>query len=165
MHDMVSHLHALDQNMDYNLVTENDLYTRDIRILKMLSRRAIDISPIRSGKIASAVVIRNDIISLGENSLKSHPFQFKYGRNPESIFLHSEVDAIRSSLNHISVEDFHRATLYISRVKRISSQNKKDWVPGNACPCDGCATAIIAFGIKRVVFTTDTMGSYGEWYR
>jgi tRNA(Arg) A34 adenosine deaminase TadA len=126
---------------------------------------AIDINPINSSKIASAVVIKRDIISLGQNQMKSHPFQFKYRKKPDCIFLHSEISAIKSALNHIPPSSLRRSTLYIHRVKRLSSHNHTDWRSGHDMPCSGCTRAIVEFDIRRVVYSTDIDGEFGEYRR
>ena len=52
-------------------------------------------------KFAAAVVYRNRIISVGMNSMKSHPLAAKYRKNPHAIFLHAEVAAIKNALREI----------------------------------------------------------------
>ena len=127
---------------------------RDMRIMDFLRRQAID-NDIRSrAKLAAAVCIKNRIISLGTNQLKTHPFQKAYAKNSEAIFLHAEINAIRNSLNHLSPEDLKQATLYVYRVKR-PEEKSINWVNGMAKPCTGCMGAIVEFGFKRVVYTTD----------
>ncbi|NDB61641.1 hypothetical protein EB001_24855, partial [bacterium] len=48
-------------------------------------------------RFAAAVVYRNKIVSVGYNRRKSHPFQAKFAKNPEAIFLHAEVHAIKNA--------------------------------------------------------------------
>jgi deoxycytidylate deaminase len=59
-------------------------------------------------------------------------------------------------------DDLRDSTLYVHRVKRKSSLNQKDWIDGLALPCEGCTSAIMSFGIKRVVYSTDEQDIYGE---
>lgn len=113
-------------------------------------------------KLASCLVLRNEVISIGFNSDKSHPIQKKFSRNSESIFKHAEIDCIINALKHIEKDELQKATLYIYRVKK---QNKEDrsWVDGLSKPCNGCCKAIEHFGIKKVVFSTDENGIYNSY--
>lgn len=109
--------------------------------------------------ISAAIVRKGRVISYGNNYMKTHPFQVKYSRNPESIFLHAEVNAIKNALRCIEVDDLLDCTLYICRQK-YSASDKKSMIDGMAKPCDGCMKAIVEFGIKKVVYTTDEQGVF-----
>ena len=104
-------------------------------------------------KVASAVIYKGRVISVGVNRMKSHPFQAKFGKNPHSIFLHSETHAILNALHVLSEDDLKKASLYICRVKKME-RGGQDWVYGLAKPCAGCARCIMEFGIRQVVYTT-----------
>ena len=110
-------------------------------------------------RFAAAVVYRNKIISIGYNRKKSHPFQAKYAKNADAIYLHAEIHAIKNALREISVEDLSKCELYITRVKKPESHSNH-FVWGLAKPCCGCQRAIAEFGIKRTVYTTDETGTY-----
>jgi len=105
-------------------------------------------------KLAAAIVYRNRIISVGLNSMKSHPMAAKYGKNQHAIFLHAEVAAIKNALREIGVDDFSKCDIYITRVKKEKPFTKK-FVWGLAKPCAGCERAIAEFGLKRVIYTCD----------
>jgi deoxycytidylate deaminase len=124
-------------------------HKRHDRIMQFLARQAQDNAPNESSKHAAAVVLKNEIISVGWNELKSHPFQVQFSKEPEKYFLHAEVNAIRKSLNHIKPEDLSKATLYVARVMKNG-----EW--GMSCPCAGCTKAILAFDIKKVIYTADS---------
>ena len=95
--------------------------------------------------------------------MRSHPIQKKYGKNDEAIYLHAEINAIVNSLNHVDKDDLRKADLYVYRVKKdISNPKHHKWVDGMSCPCEGCMSAIDAFKIKRVVYSTDSNLEYGE---
>jgi tRNA(Arg) A34 adenosine deaminase TadA len=111
-------------------------------------------NPHPAEKFAAAVVYRNRIISVGMNSMKSHPMAAKYGKNEHAIFLHAEVAAIKNALREIDVDDFSKCDIYITRVKKEKPFTKK-FVWGLAKPCPGCERAIAEFGIKRVIYTCD----------
>ena len=109
-------------------------------------------------KFAAAVVYRNRIISIGMNSMKSHPMAAKYGKNEHAIFLHAEVAAIKNALREINVDDFSKCDIYITRVKKEKPFTKK-FVWGLAKPCPGCERAIAEFGFRRTIYTCDN-GDY-----
>lgn len=126
---------------------------RDKKLLDFLSKvaEAAEHDGLRA-KLAAAVVIRNEIISVGFNRKKSHPFQAQFGSNDKSIYLHAETDAINRALKYISKEDLRKATLYVARVKYKDNHSKKViWAESK--PCCGCQRAITSHGIKRVIHT------------
>ena len=106
-------------------------------------------------RIAACVVYKNEIVSVGINQLKSHPFQAKFSRHEESIFLHAETDAIKNALKHIDVEQLSKSTLYVCRVKYDEHKSKKVQMRGMCKPCEGCQRAIATFNINKVVYTCD----------
>ena len=110
-------------------------------------------------RFAAAVVYRNKIVSVGYNRNKSHPFQAKYAKNPDAIYHHAEVHAIKNALREINVEELKNTELYISRVKRPKAGDDH-FVWGLSKPCPGCARAIAEFGIKRTIYTCDETGIY-----
>jgi tRNA(Arg) A34 adenosine deaminase TadA len=136
------------------------LNRREHRIMNFLRRQAIDVEPVKSARLSAAVVIKNSVISLGNNSYRTHPFQAKYGKNPEAICLHAEVKAIRNALNHVEADDLRKATMMVYRVKKASGSFKAEWVDGLAKPCSGCMGAIVEFGFKKVVFSTNENERY-----
>jgi tRNA(Arg) A34 adenosine deaminase TadA len=93
------------------------------------------------------------MVGMGFNSMKSHPFQARFGKNKDAIFLHSEVAAIKNSLRHVSTRELAKSTLYVVRIKQ--DQFTREMVPGIARPCAGCARAIAEFDIPGVVYTLD----------
>lgn len=136
---------------------------RDRKIMKFLRRCAVDNEGVRRRfKLAAAIAHKKTIISIGLNEMRTHPLQGKFKKNNDSLFLHAEIAAIANALNHISKEDLRNSTLYVYRVKRKSSLNHRDWIDGIAQPCEGCRSAISAFGIKRVIYSTDELDKYKE---
>lgn len=117
-------------------------------------------NPAQREKLAAAVVCRNRIISIGINSMKSHPMAAKYGKNEHAVYLHAEVAAIKNALREIDVDDFSKCDIYITRVKKEAPFTKK-FVWGLAKPCVGCERAIAEFGFKRTIYTCDD-GDYNE---
>jgi len=145
-------------NIDFPDLTDKfvkgEKYNKDNKFIDILSKVAIDVSPVGSAKIAACIVIKNKIISFGINQKKTHPFQYKYSKNSMSIYLHAETDAIRNALKFISVDDMKKATLYVVRVKH-NKDNHSKLMFGLSKPCKGCFSAISTFNLKRVVYSTD----------
>ena len=136
------------------------LNRREKRIMDFLRRQAIDVEPVKSSRMAAAIVYKNNVISVGHNSRRTHPFQARYGKNPMAICMHAEINAIKNALNHLEVNDFKKTTIMIYRVKKQNGLRKAAWVDGMAKPCEGCARAIMEFGIKKIVYSTETNDSY-----
>jgi hypothetical protein len=134
---------------------------RHLKFIGILSKIAEEVPPIHSARLASAIVFKNDIISIGVNSRKTHPFQAKYGSNEESICLHSEVAAIRGALRYMDADEMRKCTLYVSRrKKRLLKNGHYEFVDGMAKPCVGCQSCIAQFGIKKVYYTTEVTNQY-----
>ena len=132
--------------------------TRDKKYMDFVRRLAT--SNNMKTKLAACLVIRNEIISVGLNSDKSHPLQKRFAKNNDAIFKHAEVDCIIKALKIVDEEDLKNATLYVYRVKR-KHKGDMNWVSGRAEPCPGCQKAIEHFGIKKTVFSLDEEDSYG----
>lgn len=128
---------------------------RHTKFLNLLAKVASDIpNPIRSNaRHAACVVFQNDIVSFGVNEMKSHPFQAKYSKNKESVYLHAETSAIKNALKYISVSDLEKATLYVTRIKSCPNHRLHF---GLSRPCSGCMRCINAFGLKQVVYSLDS---------
>lgn len=123
------------------------------RIVEMLTRLAIETDGIRGRiKVASGVVYRKHLIATGVNSYKSHPMMLEYGKNPKSIFLHAEVDAIKNALRVVTQDQLTKCDLYVVRVKKDEGGH---YVHGLAKPCEGCSRAIASFNLRNVYYTRD----------
>ena len=145
------------------------LTNKELAIMDLLRREAILTTPVRSSKIAAAVVIKNKIISIGRCQMKTHPMQMEFGKNDQAIYLHAEMDVIIKGLQFVDVSDYNNASIMICRVKRPEANNKI-WIYGNAKPCVGrnklgCMNAILHFGFKRVIYTQDDGTFYKEKLR
>lgn len=138
---------------------------KDLKAFQILSDIAWDLTPVANNvRMSSMLVIKNEIISIGSATMKSHPYQKRFGKTEQSIFLHAEINSIQKALRRISVDDLSSSTLFICRVKMFSTQcytnvkhyhHKKYPGYGLARPCSGCFRALVEFGIKRVVYTLD----------
>lgn len=125
----------------------------DEDFLSFLRTMAEDVKPVAAARVAAAIVVRNEIIAIGTNSRKTHPFQARFGKNSKSIFWHAETAAIRNALRCIDEDKLTHATLYVARAKKMVKRGT--FVSGMACPCAGCRRAIRHYGIRKVVYTTD----------
>lgn len=129
---------------------------RDEKYFSILEKLAVSVSydSKHRARIASCIVYKNDVISFGINRMKSHPFQKRFSKNNDSIYLHSETDAINNALKIITTEELSKSTLYICRVK-YDNTKVKSLVWGLSKPCIGCMRAIATFNIKKVFYTCD----------
>ena len=122
-----------------------------LRTLGLMTR---DLPRVFRTRISAGIVLKNEFIAFGSNQLKTHPFQQKFSKHEDAIYLHAETDAIKNALRVISQEELSRSTLYVCRIKQISSEDdRKIW--GLAKPCIGCQRAIATFGIKEVYYTCE----------
>lgn len=126
---------------------------RDRHYINLCFTAARDLDRVGGARIVALLVYKNNI-AWGQNQSKSHPFQAQYGKNTEAIYLHAEVDAIKNMLRHMDPDEMRRCTLYVARAK-WDGGDKKNMIYGEAKPCSGCQSAITAFQIKKVVYTTD----------
>ena len=135
---------------------------RDREVLDLLYRMAIDHDPKinNRAKVTAGIVVRGKLISIGFNQAKTHPFQLKFSKNNDSIYLHAEIAAIKNSMNHMNPLTLKKATLYIARAKNGDDGTTVQW--GQAMPCKGCSKAINFFKIRRVVYTTNINDMYEE---
>ena len=128
--------------------------TRNLKILKILASMAETVVGIKQ-RMAAAIVYKDSIISVGINSKITDPFQIKYQRNVHSIYPHAEIAAIKRASKKLTDRQLIKSILYVVRIKNTeSSPGNFDW--GFALPCDGCMRAISEFGIKTVVYSTDS---------
>jgi tRNA(Arg) A34 adenosine deaminase TadA len=131
--------------------------SREEKNLRILERIAEASPGAFQARIASALVLKNEIISVGLNQKKTHPFQSKYASHHEAIYLHSETCAIYNALKRYDEEEIAKSTLYICRMK-WGSDSKDFMVRGLAKPCKGCQNAIDEYRIKKVCYTIDGEG-------
>lgn len=127
-------------------------------IIKILDKVAESVDPVSNARLAAAVVYRNDIVAIGTNKNKTHPFQRRFAKHDMAIYLHAEIDAIKNALRHLSLSELAKSKLYISRMRYADSEpnpTPDKLVHGLAKPCEGCMRAIATFDIKHVCFTSD----------
>lgn len=131
--------------------------TRHGRFINLLSKVASDVAWEGNARLAAAVVHKNEIASFGVNEFKTHPFQAKFGRNNDSIYLHAETSAIKNALKVLDEDQLSKSTLYVCRVK-FEDLKRKKLIFGLAKPCEGCVRCIHTFGIQKVIYSLDKEG-------
>lgn len=124
----------------------------------LLTKIASTLEPVGNSRIAAGIFYKNNLISLGTCKYKSHPFQKRFGKHSEAIYLHAEIEAIKLAIKELDTTDLQKYQLYIARTKIIN--NKFVW--GLAKPCIGCQRAIATFNIKDVYYTTNTNFEYAK---
>lgn len=112
--------------------------------------------------VASAVVYRNKVVCFGVNQMKTHPYQMRYGRNSESIFWHSETNALYIADKKMKFDKFSNSFLYIVRTK-WDGTDKSNLIYGLSYPCSGCMRCIKKYGIKGVIYTLDEDKNEGQF--
>lgn len=105
----------------------------------------------------SFILDRNRIISIGLNSLKTHPKNLKYNyvnklkQNISNIVgTHSELNAVIK----LGEEDCSKLVLVNTRINR---NNDLDY----SAPCSGCSDMIKQLNFKNTYFT-DSQGKFKE---
>jgi len=119
------------------------------RIFSVLEDVAAGIERVANARIAAAVVYKNNIVSVGTNQWKTHPFQAQHAHHEEAIYWHAENNAIHNALKRYSPDELSKSSIYVCRI----DQRRR---PCLAKPCDGCMKAITKFKLKSVVFTTES---------
>ena len=127
-------------------------------IFNVLFKSAEATKVVAHAKLASILIYKRSVVSFGFNQMKTHPLQFKFGKNKKSVFLHSEIDCIKNAIRYIDPEDFNKSSLYTLRIKR--SGRGGDLITGMSLPCEGCMKAILSFGIKNVYYTEENSRTF-----
>jgi tRNA(Arg) A34 adenosine deaminase TadA len=128
------------------------LTVKDLRILRNLQVMAQDVAPVKTARMAAAVAIRGQVMALGNNQLKSHPWHNRFRKNDDALFWHAETHCIHNFLRKHDLHLLPRATLYVVRLKHVNSLTKQLEL-GMARPCKGCMGCIEDFGIPRIVYS------------
>lgn len=131
--------------------------SRHAKFINLLSRVASDITWNGNARLAACVVYKNEVASFGINEFKTHPFQAKFGRNDDSIYLHAETSAIKNALKVLDEDQLSKSTLYVCRVK-FADLKRKRLIFGLAKPCEGCVRCIHTFGLQKVIYSLDKEG-------
>jgi deoxycytidylate deaminase len=130
---------------------------RHERMFSMLEKLAMSQDPCGNSRHVAAIVYRNEIIAFGFNRKQSHPFQKKFSRHEDAIFLHAENDAILQVIKRYGMDILENCTMYVARMKYDGWQ-KENMIRGLSKPCLGCSRSLAAHGVKKVLYTCDEVG-------
>jgi deoxycytidylate deaminase len=87
----------------------------------------------------AAIITKGSVVlSIGVNTLKTHPAFVNYGAHCVSI--HAELNAILRARYRVDIED---STMYVARDGGLTSK-----------PCKDCLAYILTAGIHKVVYST-----------
>ena len=134
----------------------------DVSILKkglVLAKKIAEANNYEGNRFFLGAVLmhRKNVLSVGMNMLKTNPFQLKYGKNRESVFLHAETQSILNALratNDVSRFLRMKKTMFIVRVKKHPNDHNLQ-ITGNCKPCPGCMRALVDFNIHAVYYSLD----------
>jgi len=120
----------------------------------MAEKLARDSAPYAGARVAAILAHRGEILSLGFNGSKTHPFQAKYCKNRHAVFWHAETQAIRNAIKRNHENILSKSSMYVLRLTTAGR-------PALSMPCEGCAKAIGQYNIGRVLYTTGLQCNYG----
>lgn len=129
------------------------------KILDQLFLMAQDVAPVSKSRIVACLVHKNKIIAYGVNQNKTHPMAAHYGIRPDAQTLHAEISCMRNAINKYGPDILSKCTLVVARAKSSDPVGEYHW--GMAKPCKGCEAAVVEFGIKQVIYTTNSHGHVG----
>jgi tRNA(Arg) A34 adenosine deaminase TadA len=88
-----------------------------------------------------AVIVRgNSVLAVGTNKFRNHP---QFVKDYQHCSQHAEIAALRR-IGSVATE----STIYVARVSRQGLARLSR-------PCDPCWRALVAAGVRRVVYTVD----------
>jgi len=120
--------------------------SRDIKFFNM-AKAASELSTFVRVHIGAVVVLKNEVIAVGQNVKKSHPLQSKWAsicNRRESIWLHAEMHCLTKLIN--TRYDLSNARIYIFR-------HDKKGQKALSRPCEICMTALRHYGINQILYT------------
>lgn len=126
----------------------SDLTNRDFRFIILARKLAEDVEPWAGVRMAAVLACRGEILSFGFNDKKTHPFQARFGKNRHAVHWHAETNCIANAIKRDHLDLLPRSNMYIVRITMGGR-------PALSRPCSGCAGAIKAYRIDRVIYSTD----------
>jgi len=144
----------------------NDKHHQRLMFLEEIAKanKGVCIGRNSYAKLAAAIYVKNRLISIGMNSSKSSPFQKRFSKNKNHIYIHAEIGAIKQAISNMGLNEFVDAKkiLYVCRVKRFTQNSPYIW--GLSKPCIGCQSAIMEFNINKVIYSLDEDEMNGKFY-
>lgn len=99
------------------------------------------LSPRSQHQVGCVISQRNEMVGVGYNTAKTHPFQARW--NKRSPYLHAETMALIDAMKNKSFTP-DRSTIYVSRYSRHG-------MLGCSYPCEHCWSALNHVGIRNIV--------------
>lgn len=121
---------------------------KDIKYFEVAKSMSL-LSDFKRVHIGAVVVLKNEIIATGRNTIKTHPLQSHYANlvnRPHAILLHAEMSCLIKLVD--TKHDLSNAKIYIFR-------QSKSGLLSIAKPCSICSRALRDFGIKQIYYTTN----------
>ncbi len=117
---------------------------------KAVAMNSPGVGPKNTFRLGAVIVEKNSILSVGNNSYKTHPLM---ASRTEWPFLHAEQLAIiRRGLDHCDGHD-----LYVVRILKHLNY-------AISFPCKVCQKLIADVGIQNIFYINDG-GQYSKWNR
>ena len=118
-----------------------------------LAENISELSDFKRVHIGSVLVKNKDVVSVGQNMLKTHPAQHRYNKclpyDMPTDHVHSEINCISKARPDL----LRGSTLYIFRRDRNGN-------PAMCRPCNACMQAIRDAGIRDIYYSTGYGYSY-----
>lgn len=127
-----------------------DVSDRDLKFITLAMKMAQDIDLWAGVRISAILAYRGDLLSIGYNDHKTHPFQARFGKNRFAIFWHSETKCIANAIKRNYTELLPKSTMYVVRIMA----NGKSAL---ARPCIGCDAALKSHNIGRILYSTNEL--------
>lgn len=116
--------------------------SRDTRIINRLLKISEELENGMRCKHVAALYEGKRLISLAHNVPRSHPFEYRYSKCQNHLWLHAE----KNCLVQAKWRDLSGCTMYVARMD-LSGE------PNLSKPCSSCCAALVAVKIKRVVYS------------
>ena len=117
---------------------------------KAVAMNSLGVGPRNTFRLGAVLVEKNSILSVGNNSYKTHPLMSYRTKWP---FLHAEQHAIiRKGIDNCEGYD-----LYVVRIL-------KNLDYAISYPCDVCRQLISDVGIRNIFYINED-GKYSQWSR
>lgn len=123
-----------------SMAPKTALDSRDYKFLSY-AEQASRLSSRNRHRVGCVITQKNDVVSQGFNTDKTHPFQARW--NQYSSSLHAEIAALLSAMKNPGFNP-ERCTVYVSRYTRRGFL-------GCSYPCRSCWAALEHIGVQRIV--------------
>jgi deoxycytidylate deaminase len=129
---------------------------RHDKILNTAFQIAKEIEKSSEQRMVAIVAYKSTIISVGMNSLKTHPMVAGAKCDDWCEHLHAETSAIINALRQTSSRKLAKCILYVCRAKIVNGVY--EW--GLSRPCINCQKFIKKYPIRDCYYATEVTGIY-----